>query len=253
MSIYDSGNHSILGDCLDVLPLIPDKSIDLVLADLPFNISLCAWDTPIPLDILWDHFRRICKDVSTVVLFGTQPFTSRLVMSNPKAFRHEWIWEKDKGANFAHVKRSPFKEHENIVVFNPNKRNKYFPIMEKRRGNGLNLIGAEYIPNYNKGRETIVGAKFPEGKKSITTELRYPRSIQRFNRETGLHPTQKPLELIDYLVKTYSEEGDRVLDPTAGSFTTAVSCARLNRSYICIEKDEQFYNIGVNRLNGQNE
>lgn len=201
------------------------------------------------MEQLWVQFNRIAKDNAAIVLFGSQPFTSVLVASNIKNFRHEWIWQKDKGANFAHVKRSPMKEHENIVVFSTGRAlPKYFPQMQKRTGNGLNLIGNEYVANLGKNPLSVTGPRLKE-KRGTVSELRYPSSVQKFNRETGLAPTQKPLKLLEYLVLTYSEEGDTVLDCTMGSGTTGVAAVKLNRNFIGMEIDPATFEKAKNRIN----
>lgn len=236
-------------DCLEHLPSIPDKYFDLILCDLPyFYAKSCKWDLPVPLDQLWPQLNRIAKDNAPIVHFGSQPFTSMLVMSNLKNFKYEWIWQKDKGSNFVHVKRSPFKEHENIVVFGTGREDpNYFPIMEARSGNGLNLIGTQYYSNSQEDPNSVTGPRLKK-KKGKIEELRYPKSVQKFNRETGWFATQKPVSLLEYLIKTYSKEGDTVLDPTGGSFSTAIACYNLKRNCLCIEKDEDNFNNGTTRL-----
>ena len=199
-------------DCLIRLPQIPDKSVDCLIADLPYGSSEMMWDQIVPMNKLWPEFNRVCKDNAAIILFGSQPFTSSLVMSNPKNFKHEWIWKKDKGANFAHVKRAPMKEHENIVVFGTGRApTKYFPQKQEREGNGKNLVGTKYVANLGAKSESISGPRMKEREGKVS-ELRYPSSVQYFNRQTGLHPTQKPEKLLQYLVLTYSEVGDTILD-----------------------------------------
>lgn len=235
-------------DCLDRLPLIADKSIDCIIADLPYGSSEMKWDQIIPMDKLWKEFNRICKDNAAIVMFGSQPFTSILVNSNIKNFKHEWIWKKDKGANFAHVKRAPMKEHENIVVFGTGRApTRYFPQKQEREGNGKNLIGTKYVANLGAKSESISGPRMKE-REGRVSELRYPSSVQYFNRQTGLHPTQKPLQLLNYLVLTYSESGDTILDPSMGSGTTGVAAAELGRNFIGIELDGEIFNKAKERI-----
>lgn len=236
------------GDCIALMKNIPDKSVDLITADLPYGTICAKWDEVIPFDKLWPEFRRICKNQSTVIIFGSQPFSSKAVMSNLAGYKHSWIWQKDKGANFAQVKRSPMKEHEDVLVFCPNESIKYSPIMEKRNGNGLNLIGTEYIPNFAPREDSAMGSHFGQGKKSIIKELRYPSSVKKFKRDVGLHPTQKPLALCEYLIKTYTNEGDLVFDPTMGCGTSCLAAKNTGRNYLGIESDEGYYKKAVIRL-----
>jgi site-specific DNA-methyltransferase (adenine-specific) len=242
-------NKIHLGDCLDLLPSVPDKSIDLILTDLPFGTTSAKGDTMIPLEPLWKEYNRIIKSPGAIVLFAVQPFSSLLVCANIKNYAHQWIWEKDKGANFCQVKYAPFKEHEEVLVFKPpGGKNKYFPIMERRRGNGLNNIGNTYIPNFEPNPDGVVGPRLKQGKETVVKELRYPRSIQHFNRECGLSTTQKPLALCEYLVKTYSEENDLVLDNTCGSGTSCLAAAKLKRNWIGIENDPDMFLTATKRL-----
>jgi site-specific DNA-methyltransferase (adenine-specific) len=232
----------------DTLPTLEDGSIDLVLTDPPFKKTALSWDTDVDWPRLWGELNRICKPDAAIIMFGSQPFTSLMIMSNYKNFKHEWIWQKDKGANFAQVKRSPMKEHENVAVFSTGRGPiKYFPQMQQRSGNGLNLIGTEYVGNSKPSSGDINGGRMKSVRKTID-ELRYPSSIQKFNRETGFHPTQKPVDLGQYLIRTYSVEGDTVLDPFMGSGSFGVSAAKEKRNYIGIDSDETSYNAAKTRL-----
>jgi len=232
-------------DCIDGMKQIDDNSIDMILCDLPYGITQCKWDSIIPLDKLWMEYNRITKDCSVVVLTSVQPFTSMLVMSNISYFKHEWVWEKDGGSNFGNVVREPMKEHENILVFSKGKW-KYNPIREERIGSrrgkktkSMRSIGDSECYN-----------KFKNLGEWYVPELRCPRSIQRFTRERGNHPTQKPTLLFEYLIKTYTNEGDLVLDNCIGSGTTAVACKNLNRNFIGFEISEKYCNISNKRLEG---
>ena len=239
-----SGSALFNADCMDILPLIPDKSVQLILADLPYGTTQNKWDSIIPLEPLWKQYKRVIKDNGAIVLTASQPFTSNLVMSNPKMFKHEWIWQKDKGSNFANTVREPMKEHESILVF-ANKKWVYNKQMEKRKGSGINSVGAtnkHYKKSENYG--LFQGAEFK------VSELRVPSSIQFVKRETGQHPTQKPLELMKYLIKTYSNENDMVLDNTMGSGTTCLGAKELNRRFIGIEKEVKYYELAVGRVFG---
>ena len=233
------------GDCLELMKNIPDKSIDMILCDLPYGTTACKWDTVIPFEPLWEQYNRIIKDDSAIVLFGSQPFTSTLIMSNLKMFKYEWIWEKDAGSNFATVKYQPMKEHENILVFGKGKT-RYFPIMQERIGSRK---GKETTTIDSGRKDSVYGTQEGRGILKVG-KLRYPRSIQRFNRERGLHPTQKPVELLEYLIKTYTIEGEVVLDNCMGSGSTGEACLKTNRKFIGIEQDDKYFEIAYNRING---
>ena len=229
-------------DCFDVFPSIPDKSINAIIADLPYGTTQNKWDSVLPLDALWKEYNRVLKENGVVVLFSSQPFTSALVMSNPKNYKHEWIWQKDKGSNFANTVREPMKEHENILVF-ANKKWTYNRQMEERKGSGSKSVGAtnkHYKKSENYG--LFQGAEFK------VAQLRVPSSIQFVKRQTGEHPTQKPVELMEYLIKTYTNENEIVLDNTMGSGTTGLACLKTNRQFIGIEKEKQYYDVAVRRL-----
>jgi len=234
-----------LGDCLEVMKTIEDNSIDSIICDLPYGTTACKWDSVIPFDLLWEQYNRIIKDNGAVVLFGSQPFTSVLVNSNIKMFKYEWIWEKDGGSNFATVKYMPMKEHENILVFGKGKI-KYNEQRQERIGSRK----GKKTTTTDSGRKDSVYGTQKGGKTFDVQKLRCPRSIQRFNRERGQHPTQKPLALLEYLVKTYSNENDTILDNTMGSGTTMLACKNLNRNGIGIEKDPQYYAVAVARVDG---
>jgi site-specific DNA-methyltransferase (adenine-specific) len=236
-------NTLINADCMDILPLIPDKSVQLILADLPYGTTACKWDSIIPLEPLWKEYKRIIKDNGAIVLTASQPFTTKLISSNYEMFKYEWIWEKDGGSNFATVKYMPMKEHENIVVFGKGKL-LYNEQKEERIGSRKGKI----TKTIDSGRIDSVYGTQDGGFEMVVPELRCPRSIQRFTRERGLHPTQKPLELMEYLISTYTNEGDMVLDNTMGSGTTNLACFKLNRKSIGIEKEKQYYDIAVRRL-----
>ena len=232
-------NQLLHGDCLVVMNDIADQSIDMILCDLPYGMTEFKWDSPIPLDELWTHYKRIIKLHGAIVLTASQPFTSALVMSNPQWFRHEWIWEKDAGSNFMHVNRMPFKVHESVLVFS-NKAPVYYPQMRVGDPYSVSPSG-KFASNY-RGKKRIP---------SFSNGTRYPRSVIKFNREGGLHPTQKPVALFEYLIKTYTQEGETVLDNCAGSGTTAVAAINTKRNYICIEIDEKYFNVMKERIDGK--
>lgn len=237
----------IQGDCLIEMQKIPDKSIDMILCDLPYGTTACKWDTIIPFEPLWEQYKRIIKDNGAIVLTASQPFTSALVMSNVKMFKYEWIWEKAVGSNFAVAKYQPLKEHENILVFSKNKTI-YNPIKEERKGSGKARLKNGYKSN---GTVTEITGMTSNRKGKVYDELKYPSSVQYFNnreKNRGLHPTQKPVALFEYLIKTYTNEGDLVLDNCAGSGTTGVACKNLNRNFILIEKEQAYIDIINKRL-----
>ena len=227
-------------DCLEGMKLIDDKSIDMILCDLPYGTTACKWDTIIPFEPLWEQYERIIKDNGAIVLFGSQPFTSALVMSNLKLFRYELIWQKTLATNFMLVKKQPAKKHENILVFYK-KQPTYNPQME---------IGKPYK---DKPRKRTVGihGNAETIKKAINNEgTRYPSSVQLFsNGNNGnVHPTQKPVALFEYLIKTYTNEGETVLDNCMGSGTTAIACINTNRNYIGFEIDPYYYEAAQERI-----
>ena len=230
----------IHGDCLEKMKDIPDKSIDMILCDLPYGTTACKWDTVIPFEPLWEQYNRVIKENGAIVLFGSQPFTSALVMSNPKMFRYEWVWKKTIATNFMLVKKQPAKKHENILVFYK-KQPTYNPQMETGK------------PYKDKPRKRTVGihGNAETIKKPIKNEgFRYPSTIQEFSNgnNNNVHPTQKPVALLEYLIKTYTLEGETVLDNTMGSGSTGVACINTNRNFIGIEKDDKYFEIAKKRI-----
>jgi site-specific DNA-methyltransferase (adenine-specific) len=233
-------------DCLKVMPKIADKSIDMILCDLPYQMTSNKWDILIDLDTLFSEYERVVKVGGVIALTASQPFTSYLIMQRPNWFKTEWIWQKNAGSNFGSVKYVPMKEHESIIILsNGGGKTTYNPQMQERAESGKERVKS--VVNYNTKTDNYEKSLHNEVS-SIRPELRYPSSVQKFNRERGLHPTQKPLELIEYLIKTYSNEGELILDNTFGSNTTGLGCKNLNRKYIGIEMDEKYFEIGVKRL-----
>jgi site-specific DNA-methyltransferase (adenine-specific) len=226
----------IHGDCLEKLQDIPDKSIDMVLTDPPYGTTRNKWDSVINFESMWNELKRIIKDNGAICLFGQQPFSSAVVMSNPKMFKYEWIWKKPMGTGFLNAKKYPLKDHENILVFckKPHVYNPQFgkgkPYKTKRGGLSSNYGKAELTITVNDGK-------------------RYPKTTLEFNHpKKKIHPTQKPVELLEYLVKTYSNKGETVLDFTMGSGSTGVACKNLNRKFIGIEKDLKYFEISKERI-----
>lgn len=309
------------GDCLDLMSALPDSSVDMILCDLPYGTTACAWDSIIPFDALWRQYLRIAKPNAAIVLTASQPFTTAVVMSNPGMFRYSWVWEKEQGVNFLTAKKNPMKVHEDVLVFYLDEAEvkgrspkfsglrDYFVSERKRLGLSAsdiklllgNDMGGHYftcgvqwtlptIENYKKLQvsggfsrdwhemkiefETIAvdcriryfprmtsGTPYVSGLGSsgdVTGNVvktrtsnegtRYPRSIQKFKRETGLHPTQKPVAMMEYLISTYTNEGDVVLDNCMGSGTTGVACANSGRRFIGMERDAAYFAIASERI-----
>jgi len=234
----------ILGDCLEEMNRIPNESIQMVLVDLPYGITSNKWDSEISLEALWKHYLRLGKDNAVFAFTSCQPFTSKLVCSNISIWRHEWIWIKNRGGNFANTVREPFKEHETIQIFSRGKWI-YNKQMQERTGTGGDRI--KYKLNQRSKSENYREFKGKEGTEQ--GELRVPSSWQKFNTETNkLHPTVKPVSLMEYLIKTYTNEDDTVLDNCMGSGTTGIACRNLNRNFIGIELNETYFNIAEKRI-----
>lgn len=236
-----------LGDCLEVMQTIADKSVDLILCDLPYGTTACKWDSVIPFEPLWAQYRRIAKPNAAIVLTASQPFTSALVMSNPDWFKVEWVWRKNAGSNFGSVKFQPMKEHESVLVFGSG-RITYNPIMQERAESGKAMIRAGVRSKASSGDDVYNGLNKGYDNSNRDPDKRYPSSVQAFNRERGYHPTQKPVALMEYLIRTYTNEGDTVLDNCMGSGTTGVAAARTGRNFIGIERDPGYFAIAQKRI-----
>jgi site-specific DNA-methyltransferase (adenine-specific) len=236
-------NKVIQGDCLEVMKDIEDKSIDMILCDLPYGTTACKWDTIIPFEPLWEQYKRIIKDNGAIVLTASQPFTSALVMSNPSMFKYELMWEKEKASNFMLLKKQFGKVHENILIFCKTST-KYNPIKIP--------ANPDKIDKRKRFNDVIKkDGVTPELKlyRPVDNGLRYPTSVLYFNRdENALHPTQKPVALFEYLIKTYTNEGDLVLDNCIGSGTTAVACINTKRNFIGFEISEEYCEIANKRI-----
>ena len=230
------------GDCLELMKDIPDKSIDMILCDLPYGTTRNKWDSIIPLNDLWMQYERIIKDNGAIVLFSQMPFTAELVHSNLNLFKYEWIWQKENGTGFLNAKKMPLKIHENIEIFykktptyNPQMRKGFKPYSQMS-GRGSSNYGEQIrIQTINDGE-------------------RYPIDIIEFKRDKEkLHPTQKPVALLEYLIKTYTNENETVLDNCMGSGSTGVASINTNRNFIGIELDENYYKIACERINNTQE
>ena len=235
----------IFGDCLEKMKDIPDGSVDMILTDPPYGKTACKWDTVIPFDPMWKELNRIIKPNGAIVLFASQPFTSALVMSNLKMFRYDWIWNGFRAANFAQAPYMPLKNCENIVVFssatiasNSTNRMQYNP------------QGLVNINKVCKGKKANDHRPNREPQSDyIQTKTGYPTQILEFRKDTKpVHPTQKPVPLLEYLIKTYTNEGETVLDFTMGAGSTGVACVNTGREFIGIEKDEKYFKIAENRI-----
>lgn len=233
------------GDCLEVMKNIPDKSIDMILCDLPFGTTKNSWDEIIPFDKLWEQYNRIIKDNGAIVLFAQTPFDKVLGNSNLKMLRYEWIWVKHMSTGFLNAKKMPMKAHENILVFY-----KKLPIY-----NPQFTEGKPYTKSCGPSTSSNYGIHGNHGKViTINKGYRYPRDILKFKHDKEkLHPTQKPVELLEYLIKTYTNENMLVLDNCMGSGSTGIACLNTNRRFIGIELDENYYNIAKQRIDNHIE
>jgi site-specific DNA-methyltransferase (adenine-specific) len=235
------------GDCLDILPTLAPGSVDAVICDPPYGITFrLNWDVPIDVTAMWHQLKRIIKPQGSIVLFSSQPFTSLLVSSNLDMFRYEWVWNKSKASAFLMAAYMPMKAHENILVFTPHPiapKVKQRPVYNPQ---GLVHKGLQIL-RHRARSTTISGYGNYEGK-AIDSYSNYPTSSLYFKCETGLHPTQKPIALLEYLVKTYTNAGDTVLDFTFGSGTTGAACGNLGRRFVGIERDAEYFRLGSERI-----
>lgn len=230
-------NQIINDDCFNIFPLIDDESIDMILCDLPYGTTQCSWDTILPFDKLWKEYERIIKPNGAICLCGSEPFSSSLRMSNIKLFKYDWVWEKSRPNGFLNANKMPMKKHELISVFS----------IGKCRYNPQGLV-RKIGQNKNTGIENVYGKVKKDWVQSVTY-TNYPTSILRFNNITKpIHPTQKPVDLFEYLIRTYTKEHEIVMDNCIGSGTTAVAALNTNRKFIGIEKDLGYYNIAKERV-----
>lgn len=229
-----------LGDCLELLPELPDKSVDLILCDLPYGTTQNKWDSVIPLPQLWKEYKRISR--GAIVLTAQTPFDKVLGVSNLEMLRYEWIWEKTAATGFLNAKKSPLKAHENILVFY-DKAPTYNP--EMKSGATIKRVKVSYAPNGpNYGKTTGM-------RKPYESTQRYPRSVLRFAKDNRLlkyHPTQKPVSMLEYLIRTYTNEGDTVLDNCMGSGSTGVAARNTRRNFIGFEKDPLYFAVATCRI-----
>ena len=237
------------GDCLEIMQQIPDKSIDAIITDPPYGTTACKWDSVIDLELMWIQLNRIIKDNSAIVLFGSEPFSSKLRMSNIKNYKYDWIWNKKLAGNGILAKIQPLKIHELVHIFSSKGKVFYYP--QKTKGKLRKKLTSNPKVSEINGGDGIKRAK------ETYNDLYYPISIQEFSlagyRKNRLHPTQKPVALIEYLIKTYTKENELVLDFAAGSGTTGEACKNLNRQFILIEKEKEYCDIIEKRLNIKRE
>lgn len=248
------------GDCLELMKTIPDNSVDLILTDPPYGTTACKWDSIIPFDLMWIQLKRIIKPNGAIVLFGSEPFSSLLRCSNLKYYRYDWKWEKDKGSNYVHANYQPMKNYEDIIIFSQSGSAqgtkfpmKYYP--QKTKGIPYDKGVGIHTPN------SLLSGGSRDNSKIILKNIsgdRMPLAIQKFKSSypvgKKLHPTQKPVELLEYLIKTYSNENETVLDFTMGSGSTGVACLNTNRNFIGIELDKDYFKIASDRIeNRKNE
>lgn len=224
------------GDCLELMKTIPDRSIAMVLCDLPYGITRNSWDCCLDLNKLFMQYHRIIKKNGVIALFSQPPFSAELIMANKKNFRYEWIWEKSQGTGHLNANRTPMKKHENILIFYSK-----LPTYNPQFMNGKPYISTQstHSSNYGKQKNNIT---------TVNNGKRYPTDILKFTSEKGLHPTQKPVSLLAYLIKTYTNESETILDNCMGSGSTGVACLNTNRDFIGIELDETYFNIAEKRI-----
>ena len=226
------------GDCLEKMKDIADGSVDLILADPPYGTTECKWDSIILLEPMWEQLKRIIKPNGAIVMTASQPFTTTLISSNMKQFKHDWVWDKITGKGHLVAKKRPMAQHEGVVVFCAGSP-LYNPQMIDRPKNKIQIV--------KEGKRTEIMGRESKGYTKKYTQW-YPKTIQTFKTERGLHPTQKPVALMEYLIKTYTNEGETVLDFTMGSGTTGVAAKNSHRKFIGIELDENYFDIAKDRI-----
>ena len=235
------------GDCLEVMDYLISKGIkvDAIITDPPYGTTACKWDSVIPFDEMWERLNKLIKPNGAIVLFGNEPFSSALRMSNIKHYKYDWKWDKDQAGNFANAKKQPMKTYEDIIIFNSRV---YYPLMTDANPKNIRPI--------SDGSRVNITGMIQKHSKNYDTKKRYPKAILKYstnmaecNKIHRLHPTQKPIALMEYLIKTYTNENELVLDFTMGSGSTGVACLNTNRNFIGIEKDEKYFEIAEKRIN----
>ena len=228
------------GDCLELMKEIPSGSVDMVLTDPPYGTTACKWDSVIPFEPMWEQLKRIIKPNGAIVLFSQQPFTSYLICSNPKDFRYQFVWDKGYSTGFANANKMPLKKHEDVCVF--------YKKLPTYNPQGLIKIEPKIKVRKKGGAGEVMGKNGTENKEYFQTATNYPTSIIRTKKEKAYHPTGKPVALLEYLIKTYTQEDETVLDFTMGSGSTGVACVNTNRKFIGIEKDDKYFEIAEKRI-----
>jgi site-specific DNA-methyltransferase (adenine-specific) len=241
------------GDCLEMMQLIPSGSVDMILADPPYGTTACKWDTVIPLEAMWAELKRVIKPNGAIVMTASQPFTTTIIGSNIKMFKYCWVWEKDNSSNFFAAKFQPLNNTEDIIVFSSGGCNNGTKNPVPYNPQGIVFVDKECVNGKNVGG--LVGAAhktaMKEGRKYKQTQSGYPFKTLKFKRDINkVHPTQKPIALMEYLIRTYTNEGETVLDFTMGSGTTGVACANTSRKFIGIELDQVYFDIAKERIYG---
>ena len=245
-------NVVLNGDCLELMKQLPDKSIDMILCDLPYGTTRCSWDSVIDLDLMWEQYCRVIKDDGAILLFAQTPFDKVLGVSNLDMLRYEWIWEKTAATGHLNAKKMPMKSHENILVFYKKMPN-YNP--QKTDGHVRKVSSAKNraicIERINQKEDYLYNKEIAESVNDYDSTERYPRSVLKYKtdkQKLALHPTQKPVSICEYLIKTYTNEGDLVLDNCSGSGTTAIASINTKRKYICMEQDEKYFTLSKLRI-----
>jgi len=237
------------GDCLEKMTEIPDGSVDMVLADPPYGTTACQWDSIIPLEPMWEQLKRVIKPNGAIVMTASQPFTTTLIASNMKMFKYCWVWEKSKKTGHVHAKNKPMKSHEDVVVFSNGNTLHKGQSENRMTYNPQGLTNIEPKVRKKGGATDAVMGVRPSHRDTIQTKSGYPASVLKIGSEgKTVHPTQKPVALMEYLIKTYTNEGETVLDFTMGSGTTGVACLNTNRNFIGIEKNLSYFNLATDRI-----
>ena len=240
----------MMGDCLELMGDIPDGSVDMILCDLPYGTTACRWDTVIPFEPLWAHYKRLIKPNGAIVLFGAEPFSTELRHSNLRMFKYDWVWKKDGVTNFANAKKQPMRCVENISVFyrkpptyNPQGLMRIDKVKRNGESVGGETLRKDVQGSANKGKLRTAGVEYTQ---SYTN---YPKQLIEFKRDVNkIHPTQKPVALLEYLIRTYTDEGETVLDNCMGSGSTGVACVNTNRKFIGIEQEPKYFDIAQQRI-----
>lgn len=254
MSELDISTNSVsllYGDCLERMKEIRDGSVDLILCDLPYGTTSCAWDSIIPLDLMWAQYRRVITPTGAIVLTAAQPFTSVLAVSNLEWFKYTWVWEKNRPTNFAHAKNKPMKKHEDILVFSPGTTVHASQSKNRMTYNpqGVQDTEAKMVTKKASEKTDAFFADRPGHREFKRDKTGYPHSILKFSTDQfGLHPTAKPIDLMRYLIRTYSHAGETVLDNTMGSGTTGIAALKENRHFIGIEMDFVYFSMSCDRI-----